>query len=53
MYTAKVKNQELGYKPTSLEDPLKFKSILNNVGFEIDGKNLVTYKTKKQTEVPF
>jgi len=53
MYTAKVKNQELGYKPTSLEDPLKFKSILNNVGFEIDGKNLVTYKTKEQTEVPF
>jgi hypothetical protein len=36
-----------------LEDPLKFKSILNNVGFEIDGKNLVTYKTKEQTEVPF
>ena len=53
LYSAKVKNQELGYKPTPMEDPIKFRSILNNVGFEIDGKNLVTYKTKEQTDLPF
>jgi len=53
LYTAKVKNQELGYKPTPMEDPIKFRSILNNVGFEIDGKNLVTYNTKEQTDLPF
>ena len=53
LYTAKVKNQELGYKPTPIDDPVKFRSILNNVGFEIDGKNLVTYNTKEQTDLPF
>ena len=36
-----------------MEDPIKFRSILNNVGFEIDGKNLVTYNTKEQTDLPF
>ena len=53
LYTAKVKNQELNYKPTPIDDPVKFRSILNNVGFEIDGKNLVTYNTKEQTNLPF
>lgn len=53
LYSAKVKNQELGYKPTPIDDPVKFRSILNNVGFEIDGKNLVTYNTKEQTGLPF
>jgi hypothetical protein len=41
LYIAKVKHQELGYKPTSIEAPLLFKSIPNNVGFEIAGKNLL------------
>jgi len=53
LFSAKVKNQELGYKPTPIDDPIKFRSILNNVGFEIDGKNLVTYNTKEQTDLPF
>ena len=53
LFSAKVKNQELGYKPTPIDDPVKFRSILNNVGFEIDGKNLVTYNTKEQTDLPF
>ena len=53
LYTAKVKNQEMNYKPTPIDDPVKFRSILNNVGFEIDGKNLVTYNTKEQTDLPF
>ena len=53
LYSAKVKNQELGYKPTPIDDPVKFRSILNNVGFEIDGKNLVTYNTKEQTGLSF
>lgn len=48
LYVAKVKYQELGYRPTSIENPLMFKSILNNVGFELNGKNLVTYVTKEQ-----
>ena len=53
LYSAKVKNQEMNYKPTPIDDPVKFRSILNNVGFEIDGKNLVTYNTKEQTGLSF
>jgi len=48
LFSAKVKMQELGYKPTSYESPLMFRSILNNVGFEISGENLIKYRTKKQ-----
>ena len=51
MYVAKVKNQELNFKPTSYEAPLMFKSILNNVGFELGGKNFVTYRSKKQSKL--
>ncbi len=51
LFVAKVKMQELGYKPTSYESPIMFKSILNNVGFEIGGKNLIEYKTKKQLTI--
>ncbi len=41
LYVAKVKHQELGYKPTPIESPVLFKSSLNNVGFEMGGKNLI------------
>ena len=41
----------LGYKPTSHEAPILFKSILNNVGFQIGGKNLIKYRTKKQLKI--
>jgi hypothetical protein len=51
LFVAKVKMQELGYKPTSYESPIMFKSILNNVGFEIGGNNLIKYKTKKQLTI--
>mgnify|MGYP003114943667 FL=1 len=51
LFSAKVKMQELGYKPTSYEAPLMFRSILNNVGFELSGKNFVTYRSKKQSKL--
>ena len=51
LYVAKVKEMSLGYKPTSHESPILFKSILNNVGFEIGGKNLIKYRTKKQLKI--
>lgn len=47
VFSAKVKMQELGYKPTSFESPIMFKSIINNVGFEIGGINLIKYKQYK------
>ena len=40
-----------GYKPTSHESPILFKSILNNVGFQVGGKNLIKYRTKKQLTI--
>ncbi len=55
MYTrlavCKVKEMSLGYKPTSHESPILFKSILNNVGFQVGGKNLIKYRTKKQLQI--
>ena len=51
MYVAKVKEMSLGYKPTSHESPILFKSILNNVGFEMGGINLIKYRTKKQLTI--
>jgi len=51
LFSAKIKMQELGYKPTSYESPLMFKSILNNVGFELGGINFVTYRSKKQSRL--
>ena len=51
LYVAKVKEMSLGYKPTSHEQPILFRSILNNVGFEIGGINLIKYKNKKQLKI--
>ena len=51
MYVSKVKNQELGYRPNSMNEPIMWKSIINNVGFEIAGQNPVPYPTKKQLTI--
>ena len=51
LYVCKVKEMSLGYKPTSHEQPILFKSILNNVGFQVGGKNLIKYRTKKQLTI--
>jgi len=39
MHIRKVKDTDTGGRPTSLDDPVKLKSIKNNVGFEFDGIN--------------
>jgi hypothetical protein len=41
IHVRKVKEVETGGKPTSLDEPIKLKSMINNVGFEIDGKSIV------------
>jgi hypothetical protein len=51
MYVSKVKHQELNYRPNSINEPIMCKSIINNVGFEIAGKNLIKYPTKKQLTI--
>ena len=51
LYVCKVKEISMGYKPTNHEQPILFKSILNNVGFQVGGKNLIKYRTKKQLTI--
>ena len=57
MYThihiKKVKNIDTGGRPTPLDNPIKLKSILNNVGFEVNHQNLIPPKKLQQKEMPF
>ncbi len=39
LHVRKVKDVDTGGRPTSLDDPIKLKSIKNNVGFEISEEN--------------
>jgi replicative DNA helicase len=41
IHVRKIKDIDTGGKPTTLDNPIKIKSLRNNVGYEIDGKNLV------------
>jgi len=41
IHVRKVKEVETGGKPTSLDEPIRLKSIINNVGFEINGQPIV------------
>jgi|TARA_R100000482_G_scaffold34623_1_gene11325 hypothetical protein len=57
MYTQihirKIKEVETGGRPTPLDEPIRFRSLPNNVGFEIHGENLISMKEKKQGDLPF
>lgn len=47
IHVRKIKDIDSGGMPTFLDEPIKMKSLINNVGYEIDGKNLVQLiKTK-------
>jgi len=41
IHVRKVKEIETGGRPTPMEMPIKMRSIINNVGFSIDGMNLI------------
>ena len=52
LHIRKVKETESGGKPTPLDSPIRLKSMINNVGFEIDGRNIlemVAQNRKQQT----
>ena len=51
LHIRKVKDVDTGGRPSPIDNPLKFKSVKNNVGFEINGKNYVPL-IDKQT-LPF
>lgn len=41
LHIRKVKEIETGGQPTPIDNPIMCKSIVNNVGFEIDGQSLI------------
>ncbi len=41
IHIRKIKETETGGRPTPMDNPIQLKSIINNVGFEIDGVNLL------------
>ena len=47
----KCKDIDTGGKCTPLEDPILLKSIRNNVGFEIEGKNPIEYPKREQQQL--
>lgn len=53
MYVKKIKDIDTGGLPTPIDEPIRFKSLINNVGFEVAGKNYIQKKIYKQGEVPF
>jgi hypothetical protein len=43
IHVRKIKDIDTGGKPTVMDSPIKLKSVKNNVGYEIEGKNLVQH----------
>lgn len=41
IHVRKIKDVDSGGMPTFLDEPIRLKSLKNNVGYEIDGRNLV------------
>jgi hypothetical protein len=53
IHIRKIKEVETGGRPTPMDEPVKFRSLPNNVGFEIHGENLISKKEKEQGKMPF
>lgn len=41
IHVRKIKEIETGGRPTMMDEPIKLRALKNNVGFEIDGKNVL------------
>lgn len=41
IHVRKIKEIETGGRPTMMDEPIKLRAVKNNVGFEIDGKNVL------------
>ena len=48
IHVRKIKDIDTGGKPTVMDKPIRLRSVKNNVGYEIDGKNLVQYLKTQQ-----
>lgn len=53
VHIRKIKETETGGRPTPMDEPIRFRSLPDNVGFEIHGENLICMKEKKQSNLPF
>lgn len=53
IHVRKIKTIETGGRPTGMDDPIRMRSLPDNVGFEIGGENLINKKENKQSNLPF
>jgi len=53
IHVRKIKDVDTGGRPTPIDSPIRLKSVINNVGFEISGKNLLDLPKIVQTDLPF
>ena len=53
IHVRKVKEVETGGRPTPIDDPIRLKSIINNVGFTCQGSKLLTNDLTDKNNVPF
>jgi len=53
IHIRKIKDVDTGGRPTPIDAPIRLKSVINNVGFEINGKNLLALPKRVQTDLPF
>ena len=53
IHIRKVKDIDSGGRPTPLDNPIRLKSLINNVGFEVNHKSLINPPQMEQKEMPF
>lgn len=53
LHVRKVKDIDTGGRPTPIDAPIKLKSVINNVGFEINNLNLIETPKREQKKIPF
>lgn len=53
IHVRKIKDIDTGGMPTSFDNPIRLRSVKNNVGFEINQKNLLDLPKRVQTDLPF
>jgi replicative DNA helicase len=53
IHVRKVKDIDSGGRPTPIDSPIMLRSIKNNVGFTIGGRNIIDVKPKVTQNLPF
>ena len=53
IHIRKVKDIDTGGRPTPIDNPIRVKSIMNNVGFTIDDNQAIKGTMIEQLNLPF